>query len=278
MAGILIAKLLKDSGMEPIVVEADKVGGGNTAGTTAKITVQHGLTYADIAKTMGLVAAQKYADANKDALGRFIKLAKGIDCDFRQCPAYVYTLRDTDILERERDTAEMVGIQAEVTTKTELPFPVEGALKFEGQATFHPLKFLQEISRDLTVYEQTQASEVKDGVIDAAGGKIKAKHIVVATHYPFINFPGYYFLRMHQSRTYMLALENAATIDGMYIDADEGGNTFRGYGDILLFGGEGHRTGRNKMSGRYERLVKAAQNIIRLLEIARWSTGLCNTG
>lgn len=278
MAGILIAKLLKDSGMEPIVVEADKVGGGNTAGTTAKITVQHGLTYADIAKTMGLVAAQKYADANKDALGRFIKLAKGIDCDFRQCPAYVYTLCDTDILERERDTAEMVGIQAEVTTKTELPFPVEGALKFEGQATFHPLKFLQKISRDLTVYEQTQASEVKDGVIDAAGGKIKAKHIVVATHYPFINFPGYYFLRMHQSRTYMLALENAATIDGMYIDEDEGGNTFRGYGDILLFGGEGHRTGRNKLSGRYERLVKAAQKYYpSSREIARWSAQDCVT-
>lgn len=278
MAGILIARLLKDKGMDVVVVEADEIGGGNTAGTTAKITLQHGLTYADMIKTMGHEAAQKYVDANNDALRKFEELAQGVDCDYKVCPAYVYTQRDTKVLERELKAAESLGIKAEITTDTELPFSVNVALKYDDQARFHPLKFIREISKDLTIYEQTQVSAIKDRVLDTTGGKIRANKVVIATHYPFINFPGYYFLRMHQSRTYMLALENAATIDGMYIDADEGGYTFRGYNNILLFGGEGHRTGRNNNSGRYDRLAKAAmQYYPQSKEIARWSAQDCVT-
>ena len=237
MAGILIARLLKDKGMDAVVLEADKIAGGNTAGTTAKITLQHGLLYADMIKTMGREAAQKYADANNAAMRRYKELARGVDCDYKACPAYVYTRRDTDILKRELSAARELGIKAEITTDTELPFSVSGALKYDNQARFHPLKFIREISRDLTIYEQTQVSGVKDGVLDTTGGKVKANKVVIATHYPFINFPGYYFLRMHQSRSYLLALENAATIDGMYRDAEEGGYTLRGYNNILLFGG-----------------------------------------
>ena len=278
MAGILIARMLKDKGMDVVVLEADRTAGGNTAGTTAKITLQHGLLYADMIKTMGREAAQKYADANNAAMRRYKELARGVDCDYKACPAYVYTRRDTDILKRELSAARELGIKAEITTDTELPFSVSGALKYDNQARFHPLKFIREISRDLTIYEQTQVSGVKDGVLDTTGGKVKANKVVIATHYPFINFPGYYFLRMHQSRSYLLALENAATIDGMYRDAEEGGYTLRGYNNILLFGGEGHRTGRNNNSGRYERLAKAAKQYYpQSREITRWSAQDCVT-
>mgnify|MGYP000916868033 FL=1 len=278
MAGILTARLLKDKGMDVVVLEADRIAGGNTAGTTAKITLQHGLTYADMIETMGQKAAKKYVDANIAAMSKFKELAENVDCNYSTCPAYIYTRRDTGVLERELRAAESLGIKAEITTDTELPFPVNGALKYDNQARFHPLKFIREVSRNLKIYEGTQVSGIKDGELDTTGGKVRANKVVIATHYPFINFPGYYFLRMHQSRTYLLALENAATIEGMYLDADEGGYTFRGYGNILLFGGEGHRTGRNGNSGRYDRLLKAAMQFYpQSKEIARWSAQDCVT-
>ena len=48
-------------------------------------------------------------------------------------------------------------------------------------------------------------------------GIVEAEHIVVATHYPFLNVPGYYFLRMYQERSYVLALEKAQKLQGMYL-------------------------------------------------------------
>lgn len=278
LAGILIAKLLKDKGTDVVVVEADRIAGGNTVGTTGKITLQHNLIYADMIKTLGKDKARQYADANKAAIRKYAELVQGIDCDYHTCPAYVYTLRDPDVLRRECEAALELGIDAAVTRETELPFEVKGALKYEGQARFHPLKFIKEISKDLTIYEKTQADTVVNGAVNTTGGKIKAKHVVIATHYPFINAPGYYFIRMHQDRTYMLALQNATKMDGMYIDADEGGYTFRGQGEILLFGGEGHRTGRNNLGGRYERLANAARQYYpNSNEIARWSAQDCVT-
>jgi glycine/D-amino acid oxidase-like deaminating enzyme/nitrite reductase/ring-hydroxylating ferredoxin subunit len=278
LAGILTAKLLREKGIDAVVIEAGRIAGGNTAGTTAKITLQHGLIYADMIKTLGREKARQYAEANKAAIQRYAEFAQGVDCDYHVCPAYVYTLRDRDVLLRECEAALELGIDAAVTHETELPFEVKGALKYEGQARFHPLKFIREISRDLTVYENTQADGVTDGVVLTRKGSIRAKHVVIATHYPFINVPGFYFVRMHQDRTYMLALRGATKMDGMYIDADEGGYTFRGQGDILLFGGEGHRTGRNRMGGRYERLAGAARRYYpESAEIARWSAQDCVT-
>ena len=43
MAGILTAWQLERAGVRTVVLEADKIGGGQTKNTTAKITSQHGM-------------------------------------------------------------------------------------------------------------------------------------------------------------------------------------------------------------------------------------------
>ena len=49
-------------------------------------------------------------------------------------------------------------------------------------------------------------------------GTIRAEKVIVATHFPFLNRHGSYFLKMYQHRSYVLALENAANVGGMYVD------------------------------------------------------------
>jgi glycine/D-amino acid oxidase-like deaminating enzyme/nitrite reductase/ring-hydroxylating ferredoxin subunit len=263
MAGLLTAYKLREKGINPIILEANCICGGVTKNTTAKITSQHNLIYAKLIKNFGLEKATQYAVANEKAIKSYAKIIKDnkIECAFEEREAYVYTLENLKKIEDEVKAAQDVGIDAEFTTKTTLPFEVLGAVKFSHQAQFNPMLFLKEISKDLDIYEHTLVTSIEDNAIITDSGKVKAKKIIVASHYPFINAPGYYFLRMHQERSYVLALENAAFLDGMYIGEADEGYSFRNYQDLLLFGGEGHRTGEKKDYSSYERLRAKAKEL-----------------
>ena len=53
MAGVLTAYYLQQAGIKTVVVEADRIGSGQTKNTTAKITFQHGLLYDRLIHTLG---------------------------------------------------------------------------------------------------------------------------------------------------------------------------------------------------------------------------------
>ncbi len=101
---------------------------------------------------------------------------------------------------------------------------------------------------------------------------------MIATHYPFINAPGYYFTRMHQERSYVIALEQGAELDGMYLSVDGNGLSWRNSDNLLLLGGGQHRTGENRQGGRYQQLEQAAKSFYPgCREVARWSAQDCIT-
>lgn len=49
-----------------------------------------------------------------------------------------------------------------------------------------------------------------------------ADAVVFASHYPIMNTPGYYFARMHQERSYVLALKQAQPFEHLYLGVDPG--------------------------------------------------------
>jgi hypothetical protein len=55
-----------------------------------------------------------------------------------------------------------------------------------------------------------------------------------------------------------VALKNAQNVLGMYVDEKDDGLSFRNYGNLLLLGGGGHRTG--KKGGGYKELLSNAKN------------------
>lgn len=67
MAGILCAWFLMESGVDTVVLEAGTVGSGQTEGTTAKITSQHGLIYSRLTETMGAEAAGPVCPGQPDS-------------------------------------------------------------------------------------------------------------------------------------------------------------------------------------------------------------------
>lgn len=281
MAGLLTAFLLQKQGLRVMVLERGRTAAGVTAHTTAKITSQHGLIYDRLIREFGVELASQYAWANQRAVKSYRELIsrEKIDCDFEQKPAYLYSLRGEKNMEDEADAAARLGIRAEyLDSLPELPFPVRAAVKFEDQAQFHPLKFLSAISSGIHIYENTVVRDIRDDVVIADGGRVTADHIIVATHFPIINVPGWYFARMHQERSYVLALENAARLDGMYRDEDKQGFSFRNWRDLLLLGGGNHRTGKFSQGGGYTPLCEAAARFYpQSRETARWSAQDCMT-
>ncbi len=257
MAGILTAYLLKKKGIDAIVLEAARIGGGQTQNTTAKITSQHGLFYSRLTNKVSRDRLNKYAMANEAAIDMYEKIinTEKIDCDFVRLPSVLYTTeeRNTKILQREARIAQKLGIDAyykdceavktEVTGTSLETVNIKGAVYFNHQAQFHPLKFIKAVAKDLMIYENTPVLSVKEHTIYTSRGRIEADHIVFATHYPFINVPGFYFLRQHQERSYVLALEGE-TLTAMYYSIDRDGLSFRSHGDLLLLGGGSHRTGK----------------------------------
>ncbi len=277
LCGILCAYMLKNKGVDCVVGEADKICCGITKQTTAKITYQHGLIYDKIIKKYGVEKARLYFESQKEALDKYRSLCSTVECDFAECDSYVYSLDNRAKIEREVYAMNRVGCDAEFSDNTELPFSVSGgAVMVKNQAQFHPLKFAYQIAKELQIYENTKILELRpDGAITNSG-KIAAEKIIVATHFPFINKHGGYFLKMYQHRSYVLALKDAPNVKNMYVDESEKGLSFRSYGELLILGGGSHRTGKN--GGNWNELVRVANTYYPdSQEVNRWATQDCMT-
>ena len=276
MAGLLCAYELARAGVDCALVEADRTGGGITRNTTAKITSQHGLIYDKLIREFGVEKARLYLEANQSALEAYRELCRDIDCGFEEKDAFVYSTGSPQKIHRELEALSRLGFPAEEATETPLPFPIAGAVKFPRQAQFHPLKFMAAIAKGLRIFERTKVLELGPGTAVTSGGTISAEKIIIATHFPLLNKHGGYFLKLYQRRSYVLALKNAPAVNGMYVDEDGKGLSFRNYGGLLLIGGGGHRTGRR--GGGWQELENFARKYWPdAREAARWATQDCMT-
>lgn len=257
LAGILTAYFLKERGIDYILVEGKKICFGTTKNTTGKITFQHGLIYEKLINSCGLEKAKMYLEANRAALLKYSELSEEADCDYEVRDNYVYSTTDRKKCENEIKALEKIGFKASFCETTELPIKIAGAVKLEAQAQFNPLKFVAGIAKGLNIYENTRVLETGENFALTEDGKITAEKMIVTTHFPFLNKHGSYFLKLYQHRSYVLGLENAQRLNGMYVDDEKTGLSFRNYGDLLLLGGGSHRTG--KQGGGWNELREFAK-------------------
>ena len=276
LTGLLCAWRLQQSGVDYLLIEANRIFGGTSGMTTAKITSQHGLIYDKISKRYGLETALAYYDANEAALGEYRRICSDIDCDFETKDNFIYSVDSVDKLEQELKTLQIIAAKADFSGKLPLPFQTAGAVRFLNQAQFHPLKFAAAISHNLKIAECTPARAFAENTVLTDYGKITAEQIVVATHFPVVNKHGLYFMKQYQNRSYVLALLNGPKLNGMYRDASETGFSFRNTGDHLLLGGGAHRTGK-KSEGWIPLEYAAARWFPSARPELRWAAQDCMT-
>ncbi len=276
ITGILCAHALKNAGVDCMLVEATDICGGITKNTTAKITLQHGLIYDKMIRRFGEEKARLYVKAQRSAAEKYAQLALRVDCDYEIKDSYVYSLADRAKIEREVSALRRLGVEAAFSQTAELPIKVAGAVRVAGQAQIHPLKLLYAIAEDLPIYEHTKVVSLMPQRAVTNRGDITYKKLIVATHFPLLNKHGFYFLKLYQHRSYVIALSGAKALTGMYVDEAKTGLSFRTYGDLLLLGGGGHRTG--KQGGCWQELEEFARKHYKNAKIVgRWATQDCMT-
>ncbi|MBM7690599.1 glycine/D-amino acid oxidase-like deaminating enzyme/nitrite reductase/ring-hydroxylating ferredoxin subunit [Peribacillus deserti] len=293
ITGITAAYLLLKEGKKVALIEADKILNGTTGHTTAKISAQHGLIYSKLIEQHGEQKAKLYYEANSNAIQFIRNLVNeyNIDCDFSTQDAYVFTESSEYLpkLEDETRAYEKLGIDGTFVETTPLSFPVKGAVLMRNQAQFHPLKYLSFLVDRIVemggqIYENTTAGDVKKGpptkvtIKNQNKNEVTSKHVLICSHYPSYNKEGKYFARLHQERSYVLAVKTKKEFPGgMYINAEKPVRSLR-YTMIdgekaVLFGGDGHKTGQDlDTKDYYEELVPYAEKTYGIKEIPyRWS-------
>lgn len=259
--GLSCAYYLSNLGYKVTILEKDNIGKKTTGHTTAKITSQHGLFYKYLTNSFDKQFAKDYLFANEQAIENIKNIidTEKINCDFEYQSSFVYATNKKE-LENVKDEYKIVqdlGFNCEFVTKTGLPFDIKGAICFKNQAQFHPIKYLNGLANCITSNGGIICTNItvfdvkKDGnyyITYSEKLNVKSKYVIVATHYPFINFPGFYFTKMYQSTSYIIAVDTKKTLsNGMYISANEPVFSFRtamyNGKKILLIGGGEHKTG-----------------------------------
>ncbi|WP_414468922.1 FAD-dependent oxidoreductase [Methanobacterium sp. ACI-7] len=259
IVGITSAVILKEAGLSVALIEAGKLVKDVTLHTTAKATVAHNIIYKELISEYGEDGAAVYADANQSAITQIELMVNkyNIDCDFRRLPCYLYTENKDSVkkIKEEADAAKRAGLDASYVDSIPLgKFNVEGAVKYESQAEFHPRKYLLALSEKIPgkgsyIFENTRALEVKEGEVNEVTtdkGSIRANHVIVSTHFPIYD-PSHLFAKMYPSKSYALGFYTKEQFpDAMFVGVDPS-RTYRATptekGQLIIAGGANHKVG-----------------------------------
>jgi len=293
ITGVTAMYLLSRAGLRVALVEADRLGGGTTGHTTAKVTAQHGPIYSELLASVGKTAARLWYEASSEAL-EFVAdtvAASGIDCDWVRTRAILFaqTAQGRELIERERVAYEALGIpHAQVHDAVVDALGATGpGLAIADQGQFHPLRWLAALAtaaqeRGAHVFEQAVATELERGehptVVTRDGRRYVGRHVLVCSHFPFVDAFGLYFTRMKAERSYVLAVKpRAPWTGGMCLSVDLPTRSVRSAHiageELVLIGGAGHRCGQEAdTEARYEQLWAYAKDVVGAQEIRfRWS-------
>ena len=289
IAGITSALLLKEAGLSVALIEAERVVKDVTANTTAKITAAHNVIYSNLESHFGKDGARIYGEANQKSIDKIESIIqkRNIDCDFRRVPCYIYseTPDEQDMLKREAEAAAGAGLQATYTETSPLPFEIAGAVQYENQAEFHPRKYLLNLIESIPgngsyIFENTRALNVKEGDVNKVvtdKGSIKAKNVIVATHFPIYD-PDRLYSKMYPNMSYALGMYlNEPFPKGMYVSTQPT-VTYRSApsdkGELVVISGANHKVGHEPDTVEsYKKLEKHALDHFDVESINyHWST------
>jgi glycine/D-amino acid oxidase-like deaminating enzyme/nitrite reductase/ring-hydroxylating ferredoxin subunit len=289
ITGVTAALLARRTGATVALLEAGRIGGGVTGYTTAKVSSLHGLSYARLTSRFGEEGARAYGEANEAGLERIARFVSEleIDCDFERRPNYTYGVSPSDRsdVEDEVAAASKLGLPASFVESVDLPFAISGAVRFVNQAQFHPRRYVLALADQIAepgshVFENTRVHSVDDGhpcVLRTDAGVVKADQVIVATHMPILD-RGLYFARVHPERSYVLAARVRGKLpEAMYLSTEKPAHSIRahpvGDGQVLLVGGESHKTGQSDTSERYRVLAGWAREHFDVERFEyRWAT------
>lgn len=271
IAGVSTAYQLTRAGKSVVLLDDGPIGGGMTAVTSAHLANAIDDRYFEIERLHGEQGARLAAESHTAAIDRIESIVRqeNIDCDFCRLDGYLFVPpgEDMDVLDREMAAAQRAGL-TDVEKVVYAPlksFDTGPALRFPRQAQFHPLKYLSGLAKAIVrdggrIFSNTHADQIDGGspaCIKAGKHEITADAVVVATNVPINDL-----MAIHTKQkayiTYVIGapVPRGSVEQALYWDTQDPYHYIRlqrlangrtktnsGQSDLLIVGGEDHRTG-----------------------------------
>jgi len=290
ITGITAALILRNSGKNVLLIDAHNIGYGTTGGTSSHINTFADTTFKEAENAFGEDGARQFASAVNSGFDIIRKNLKtyDIECDFEEKPGYVYAEDDDQVkqLENFYDGTVKVNVPISYVEKIPISIPFKKAVLLPGQAQFHPLKYIQGlleayIAAGGLMVENMKIEKIKteDGIHAASSGEMiyKSRNIIYATHIP----PGVnvFSFTCAPYRSYVLAvkLKDDSYPKALLYDMRDPYHYLRSHiidgQELLLIGGNDHKTGHDDPEKAFEDLEKYAQKYFNISSVKyRWSS------
>jgi glycine/D-amino acid oxidase-like deaminating enzyme/nitrite reductase/ring-hydroxylating ferredoxin subunit len=301
IAGMSTAYELAMEGQKVIVVDRGAIAGGMTARTSAHLApLCDDLTSAMI-KLRGQDISRAFYASQAAAVDRIEKIQQREDiaCDFRRVDGFLFQALNADpsIIDEELDAVRKVGapVHRIVGVEALAGCKEQHTLRYPGQATFHPLKYLKGLARAVETNRgllcagtivQTVEEQGGEVVVRTDRGNLSGTAAVVATNSPIVDTVALH-TKMSPYRTYAMAMRirRGALPDALYWDTLDPYHYVRvqpgdGQTDFVIVGGADHKSGEaDDAEVRFQALEAWARNLIpKLGEVShRWSGQVLDT-
>lgn len=260
ITGLTAAYLLKQAGKKVAVLEAAQIGSGVTSYTTAHVTEVLDVRFQDMITRFGLAKAKAVATSQRAAIEHIAAIVERekINCDFSRVPGYLYAQDQKYLgeLQKERQAVEIIGLKVSFLDRVPLPFSTVGAIRFDDQAQFHPLKFIHSLAESVHgdgsfVFEGAHVQEIDEKSphqIKTNQGMVTAPVVILATHTPILKILSLQ-AKIASYRSYVVGFtpEEGKAPEGLFWDMEHPYHYIRNYRTadktIVIVGGEDYRQG-----------------------------------
>ena len=303
IAGLTTAFCLAKEGRKVILAEDGFIGSGESGRTTAHLTCSLSERYFELEKTFNPEIAKLAAQSHTAAIEWIANTVQqnNINCHFKRVDGYLFTHPSDSIesLQEEYKATQRAGLLTEMLNS--IPSiaaeQAKGCIKFPNQAQFHILLYLKGLAHAFIqfggkIYTQTRVENISKEGATGNGFKIKANHIVVATNTPINDLVSMHSVQWPY-RTYVIAakIPKGKIPFSLWWDTGDQNSRwnskpyhyvrleeFNEQYDILISGGEDHRTGQAddeniKEEDRYIKLEAWTRNHFPAIETIeyKWS-------
>jgi glycine/D-amino acid oxidase-like deaminating enzyme/nitrite reductase/ring-hydroxylating ferredoxin subunit len=289
LTGLVTAVLLARDGVGVAVLEARSIGSGTTGSSTAKVSLVQGTKLSRICARQPLRVARSYLEANREGQAWLREFCDQHDVPYALRPAGTYAAGRSELpsVQDEYDVLTRLGVPVRWSDALDVPFEVHGAVVLDDQLQLDPMDVVHALAEELvarggTLHEghrvrtvQRTGQEVVARLTD--GTEVAADRLVIATGAPTLS--GWLWAaKTTAARSYLIALEGAPSLPGMFISAGQPVRSVRTTAprpgaELLLVGGSGHPVGRARSEAAHLDDLRqwAAEHFPGAVETHAWS-------
>ncbi|MBQ8681670.1 MAG: FAD-dependent oxidoreductase [Bacilli bacterium] len=215
MTGINTLYQLRNSSLEVVLVEQNRVGMGVTVNSTGKLTYLQDSLYEKIKKSYDEEVAGKYLASQREAVELAVDIINKnkIDCNLLKAPSYVYANEEGEEAKLRELKNFLEDNNVRVINGNSDLIEYKDMIGVEDTYLFQPLKYINGLISNIdktSIYEDTSIVKMEkndDGYICYTKDEfeIRAKWVVIASHYPYFNLPFLFPIKGSLEKSYLSA-------------------------------------------------------------------------